>query len=214
MDRDLARLEEFQFEDHAPVGSCTGSGGWSNDGPPEVYQRDYYSSSFAIQFSQLVYSKVSTCLPISLSLSLDVPPPDSQLCAESDPERAHKFRQRAQKFLLDFIYYFSPSTGAAIPFGRSMVYRFAVISSFSAFVLADLDPPAPLEWGHIKGFVLRHLRSWSGNRDIWRSDGTLNIGYGYDNMNMTENYNAPGELSSGPPSPPPSPHPPSPKPKY
>ena len=40
--------------------------------------------------------------------------------------------------------------------------------------------------------VLRHLRSWSNNPDIFRSDGTLNIGYGYDNMNMTENYNAPG----------------------
>ena len=113
------------------------------------------------------------------------------MCAESDPERSRKFRERAQKFLLDFIYYFAP-TGEAIPFGRSMVYRFAVIASFSAFALADIDPPAPLEWGHIKGFVLRHLRSWAGNKDIFKSDGTLNIGYGYDNMNMIENYNAPG----------------------
>lgn len=102
------------------------------------------------------------------------------------------FEKRAQKFILDFVYYFSPN-GAAIPFGRSMVYRFAVISSFSALALADIPLPAPLEWGHIKGFVLRHLRSWNQSKDIFRSDGTLNIGYGYDNMNMTENYNAPGE---------------------
>ena len=73
-----------------------------------------------------------------------------------------------------------------------MVYRFAVISTFSALAMANVEPPAPLEWGHIKGLVLRHLRSWSSSKDIFRSDGTLNIGYGYDNMNMTENYNAPG----------------------
>jgi hypothetical protein len=84
------------------------------------------------------------------------------------------------------------SSGAGIPFGRSMVYRFAIISTFSALALADVAPPAPLQWGHMKGLVLRHLRTWAKNPDIFRSDGTLNIGYGYDNMNMTENYNAPG----------------------
>lgn len=76
-----------------------------------------------------------------------------------------------------------------------MVYRFAVIGAFSAFVLADLEPPKPLQWGHLKGFVLRHLRWWSDKKDIFKSDGTLNIGYGFDNMNMTENYNAPGKFA-------------------
>ncbi|ORY33757.1 hypothetical protein BCR39DRAFT_491534 [Naematelia encephala] len=170
MQRDLARLEEFQFDGHEAVGDAAASQGWSNDGPPDVHQRDYYSSSFAIQFAQMTYAK---------------------LCAKSDSERSTRYLERAQQFLLDFIYYFSDE-GSAIPFGRSMVYRFAVVATFSAFALADVPPPAPLEWGHIKGFVLRHLRSWSGNREIFRSDGTLNIGYGYDNMNMTENYNAPG----------------------
>lgn len=73
-----------------------------------------------------------------------------------------------------------------------MIYRFAIISTFSAFALADVEPPAPLTWGHLKGIVLRHLRSWSNNREIFRSDGTLNIGYAYPHMGMTENYNAPG----------------------
>lgn len=71
-----------------------------------------------------------------------------------------------------------------------MVYRFAVIATFSAMALCDIEPPAPLQWGHVKGMVLRHLRTWSGNTDIFRSDGTLNIGYAYDNMYATENYNA------------------------
>lgn len=72
-----------------------------------------------------------------------------------------------------------------------MVYRFAIIGAFSALVLADVEP-LPLTWGHIKGLVLRHLRSWTNDEDIFRSDGTISIGYKYDNMNMTENYNAPG----------------------
>ncbi len=61
----MARLEEFQFEDHPPVGNDPGSAGWSNDGPPDVHQRDYYSSSFAIQFAQLAYSKVSILISSS-----------------------------------------------------------------------------------------------------------------------------------------------------
>ena len=93
---------------------------------------------------------------------------------------------------MDFIYYFDDD-GACIPFGRSMVYRFAVISTFSALALADVEPLAPLQWGHIKGLVLRHLRYWAQNKDILRSDGTVTIGFGYENLNMTENYNAPGQ---------------------
>lgn len=81
-----------------------------------------------------------------------------------------------------------------------MIYRFAIIATFSCLALADVAPPAPLQWGHIKGLVLRHLRSWSladpasgvPAGAYMRNDGTLTIGYKYDNMNMAENYNAPG----------------------
>ena len=187
MAKDLARLEEFQFEGHPATGNAAASEGWSNDGPPDVHQRDYYSSSFAIQVAQLIYSRVG---PSEFQRVWLTAPP--QLCAQSDPERASKFRQRAQGFMLDFVYYFDDE-GNAVPFGRSMIYRFAVIATVSAFALADLEPPAPLKWGHMKGLVLRHLRTWSRNKQFLRSDGTLTIGYGYDNMNMTENYNAPGE---------------------
>lgn len=60
-------------------------GGWSRDGPEEVCQFDYYSSSFAIQYAQLVYSK---------------------LAQNEDPERCEKYRDRARQFALDFVYYF------------------------------------------------------------------------------------------------------------
>ena len=58
MSRDLARLEEFQFPGNPAVGDAAASKGWSNDGPEDVHQTDYYSSSFAIQFAQLTYSRV------------------------------------------------------------------------------------------------------------------------------------------------------------
>ncbi|OCF41601.1 hypothetical protein I317_04613 [Kwoniella heveanensis CBS 569] len=170
MERDLLRLEEFQLPPHPAEGSDPASAGWSRDGPEDVRQLDYYSSSFAIQPAQMIYAR---------------------LAAEEDPERSERYKQRARDFLSDFFYYFSDE-GAAIPFGRSMVYRFAVIATASCMVLADIEPPAPLTWGHLKGLILRHLRYWNDAEGIFRSDSTLNVGYRFDCMNMTENYNAPG----------------------
>lgn len=59
--------------------------GWSRDGPEGVIQLDYYSSSFAIQFAQLVYSK---------------------LMATEDPKRSEEYRNRARQFAQDFVHYF------------------------------------------------------------------------------------------------------------
>ena len=60
-------------------------GGWSRDGPEIVCQFDYYSSSFAIQYAQLVYSK---------------------LMQDEDPKRCAEYKERARQFALDFIHYF------------------------------------------------------------------------------------------------------------
>jgi hypothetical protein len=73
-------------------------------------------------------------------------------------------------------------TGAAIPFGRSLTYRFACAGFFAALAVAELpDTPAPLSSiGAVKGFLLRHLRWWAHHSDdIFYSDGTMNIGYMY-----------------------------------
>ncbi|KAJ2912957.1 hypothetical protein MD484_g7452, partial [Candolleomyces efflorescens] len=147
--------------------------GWSRDGPEGVVQLDYYSSSFAIQFAQLVYSK---------------------LMREEDPVRSEEYRNRAVKFALDFVHYFDEE-GRAIPFGRSMVYRFAMSSFWGALAYADVDLPAPLTWGIIKGLQLRNLRYWAREAPgAYNKDGTLTIGFNYPNMNLTENYNSPGSV--------------------
>lgn len=131
---------------------------------------DYYSSSFAIHFLQLLYAK---------------------LAGEDEPERAAEFKKRAQVVALDLAHYFDEE-GRAIPFGRSVGYRFAMCSFWGALAYADVELPKPLTWGMVKGIVLRHLRWWQSQPNIWSSSGTLTVGYSYPNMYMAENYNSPG----------------------
>ncbi|KAK1969241.1 hypothetical protein LY78DRAFT_726182 [Colletotrichum sublineola] len=169
--------------------------GWSADGPwqtPEQAQMeieqydktgrrdavgvgrqaDYYSGSFAIQFSQLLYSRFA---------------------ADVDPERAETYRQRARNFGASFWRYFD-AEGAAIPFGRSLTYRFACGGYFSALALAQVSGiPGPLgSPGAVRGFLMRHLRWWAKNSEgIFYPDGTLNFGWLYPNMYLSEDYNSP-----------------------
>lgn len=82
--------------------------------------------------------------------------------------------------------------GRAIPFGRSMTYRFAMSSFWGALAFADVELPAPLTWGVVKGLQLRNIRYWAKQAGSYGPDGTLTIGYCYPNHNMTENYNSPG----------------------
>jgi hypothetical protein len=137
--------------------------GWYSDGPNA--RRDYYIP-FAMHFYGLLYAR---------------------LAGASDPQRAQRFRERAALFAQDFIHWFD-ADGAALPFGRSLTYRFAQGALWGALAFADVEA---LPWGVMKGLALRHLRWWS-RRPIFEPDGTLSIGYGYPNLNMAEQYNSPG----------------------
>ncbi|KAH6891517.1 hypothetical protein B0T10DRAFT_605763 [Thelonectria olida] len=184
MKSDFSILDSFYLED-----------GWSGDGPwltveqeeqqATAYERtgrrdgikpgrqvDYYSGSFAIQFSQLLYTKFAR---------------------DIDPERVAKYRHQARNFGASFWRYFD-SAGSAIPFGRSLTYRFACGGFFAALAVAEVpDMPFPLsEPRMVKGFLLRHLRWWANNsKSIFYTDGTMNIGWLYPNMYMCEDYNSP-----------------------
>ncbi|KAL1881939.1 hypothetical protein Daus18300_000993 [Diaporthe australafricana] len=164
LDSDIEHLNTFYRGD-----------GWSNDGPEHIHQMDYYSSSFAIHYLQLLYAK---------------------LAGDDEPERAAEFKKRAQAAALDLAHYFDEE-GRAIPFGRSVGYRFAMCSFWGALAYADVELPKPLTWGMVKGIVLRHFRWWQTQPNIWSSSGTLTIGYSYPNMYMAENYNSPGSPACG-----------------
>lgn len=136
--------------------------GWYSDGATQ--QKDYYIS-FAIHYYCLIYA---------------------QMMENHDPERVRLYRKRASDFAKDFIYWFSEN-GSAIPFGRSMTYRFAQVAFWSALVFSGVEV---FSWGVMKGIIFRHLRWWF-EQPIF-SAGLLTIGYGYPNLLMSENYNAPG----------------------
>ncbi|KAG9034731.1 hypothetical protein FRB95_012681 [Tulasnella sp. JGI-2019a] len=155
---DLDHLDTFYLGD-----------GWSRDGPPGVNQLDYYSGSFAIQYAQLVYSK---------------------LAKDEDPKRCEEYRERARKFAITFVHWFDED-GRSIPFGRSLTYRFAMASFWGALAFADVEVPG-MSWGVVKGMLLRHIRYWTTQPGSFTRDGTFTIGYTYPNMNMTEAYNSPG----------------------
>lgn len=137
--------------------------GWYQDG--DSGQKDYYVS-FAIHFYCLVYAKVME---------------------QEDSARCALYKARAMEFAKQFIYWFDED-GDAVPFGRSLTYRFSQVSFFSACLLAGIEPfPLPV----MKGLIARHLRSWV-KKPIFDRDGILTIGYGYPNLVMAERYNAPG----------------------
>lgn len=137
--------------------------GWYCDG--DSGQKDYYIS-FAIHYYSLIYA---------------------DRMKNEDPERCAIYRDRAMQFAKQFIYWFDDK-GAAIPFGRSLTYRFAQVSFFSICLLTGLEP---FPVGVMKGLISRHLKQWF-EKSIFDRDGILSIGYGYPDLLMAERYNAPG----------------------
>ena len=138
--------------------------GWYFD---KATQRDYYTL-WAFHYYGLVYAKVMET---------------------RDPERAARFRERAALILPRFACWFDRE-GRGLPYGRSLTYRFAQSSFFSACALSGVTAEG-LGWGELKGLLLRNLRFWM-QQPIFDRDGVLTIGYGYPNLVMTEGYNAPG----------------------
>lgn len=154
-----ARLQE----DLARLDSWYLGDGWYCDGQPT--QMDYYIP-FGMHYYGLIYAWAME---------------------RDDPERARAFKERAARFAGDFLYWFEDG-GRAVPFGRSLTYRFAQGAFFSALALAGVEG-AP--WGVMKSRVLGNLRDWFA-QPIFDSGGLLTVGYAYPNLFMSEQYNAPG----------------------
>lgn len=137
--------------------------GWYSDGLRP--QKDYYIS-FAIHFYCLLYAK---------------------LMGGEDPVRAELFKARAREFAGTFLYWFDDE-GKALPFGRSMTYRFAQGAFWSMCAMLELDV---LPMGVLKGLIGRHMEQWL-RQPIFDNGGVLSIGYAYPNLNISEGYNASG----------------------
>ncbi len=130
-------------------------------------QRDYYTP-WAFHYYGLLYAKAM---------------------GELDPKRCEAYRERAWLMEKRMEAWFA-SDGEALPYGRSLAYRFAQSAFFGALPLGD-EENASADWGTIKGLLLKNMRKWFA-RPIFSDDGILTIGYAYPNLMMAEGYNAPG----------------------
>lgn len=74
--------------------------------------------------------------------------------------------------------------GAAVPYGRSLGYRFAQGSLWGALAAADVEA---VPWSEAAGFARRHL-AWWWDRPILDPEGRLTVGCGYPNDALVEQY--------------------------
>jgi len=137
--------------------------GWYRDGSQR--QADHYIP-FAMHFYGLIYA---------------------QHGPEADRARRDRFRARARAFAPQIAHWFA-ADGAALPFGRSLTYRFAHAGLWGALALAGEQA---LPWAEIRGLWARNLRWWA-DKPITDGAGVLSIGYGYSQLSMAERYNSPG----------------------
>ena len=133
--------------------------GWYRDGP--IRSADHYIP-FAFHFYGLIYAALS-----------------------DDAKRAERYRARAAEFARSIRHWYAPD-GSALPFGRSLTYRFAHAGFWGALAYAGVEA---LPWGQIKGYYLRNLRWWA-RQPIFDRDGVLSVGYAYPNLLMSEGYNS------------------------
>lgn len=141
--------------------------GWYADGPGTPQRpgsRDYYVP-FGFHFYGLLLASLKAV----------------------DEERGRRYRQRATEFAAQFQHWFA-ADGAAVPFGRSLGYRFAQGSFWSALAVADL--PA-VDWASARTLAQRNL-GWWWQQPILAEDGSLTVGYAYPNTGVVEQYLAGG----------------------
>ncbi|MDR1325433.1 MAG: DUF2264 domain-containing protein [Treponema sp.] len=161
---------EAEQESFGVVESCYRDDGWYQDGEGGYF--DLYNP-MGFHFYSLVLAALAGQLAVPATALIH--------------RFAEQFRERAKKFAQAFALWFYKD-GSMIPYGRSLTYRFAESSFFSACAFAGLEI---LPWGVMKGIALRNLRRWF-SRPILDSGGILSVGYAYPNLIMADAYNSPG----------------------
>ena len=106
-----------------------------------------------------------------------------------DEARCGRFLERAREIAPRFACWFD-GQNRALPYGRSLTYRFAQSAFFSSMAFAGVTAPG-LGMGELKGLILGNLRYWLSLPVLDRT-GVLTVGYGYPNLCMAEGYNAQG----------------------
>lgn len=132
--------------------------GWYCDGNNS--QADYYIA-FGFHYYLLLYTLIS----------------DNDKTVSIYKNRAFVFSKTFKSWFAD--------TGDALPFGRSLTYKFAQSAFWSIFLVSKIDPSNESEY---KGILNRNLIWWQ-RQNIKDSCGFLTLGYSYHNHTITEYYN-------------------------
>jgi len=155
--------EQAEAESFDIIESCYTDDGWYADGTGGAF--DLYNP-MGFHFYGLVYAK---------------------LAAGRDPQRAARYIERARLFASRYALWFRDD-GSVIPYGRSLTYRFAALSFFSACAFAGIEV---IPWGMMKRIIQQGLRCWF-SLPILDNGGILSVGYAYPNLGMADRYNSPG----------------------
>lgn len=164
MNCDLPYSKNQLEKDLALIESHYEGDGWYFD---YENQREYYTM-WAFHYYGMIYGKYMK---------------------ERDPDRSAKYLERARLMSDDFAMWFDNS-GEALPYGRSLTYRFAQSSFYAMAAFCDVYGKKT-DMGTSKHLLLSNLRKWFKS-PIFTRDGVLTIGYHYPNLIMGEGYNAPG----------------------
>lgn len=159
----LPYSEERVKEDKELIERSYVGGGWYVDGGSD--KMDYYIA-FAFHFYGQIYASFMKDL---------------------DPVWSAILMERREVFSRDFLYFFA-NDGSSIPFGRSLTYRFAHVSFFSAYAFLG---GGSLDYGVMKNLVSNHLKNWFES-PMTDFGGILTVGYQYPNIIMSEHYNGGG----------------------
>lgn len=145
------------------IESCYTGEGWYRDG--ENGPKDYYIA-FGYHFYSLLYCYLF---------------PENNICK--------KLKARAKIFALDFFAFFD-NEGRMIPYGRSLIYRYATLSFWSLFLLTKIDESLD----HKIINIIQKGINWWKQQEIINNDGIINLGYCYRNETICEDYNSSGSV--------------------
>lgn len=162
---DLLASDQQLLTDLAEIEQYYLADGWYFDG--YVNQIDYYIP-FGMQYYGLLYAK---------------------LTPRKNCPYAEQFKQRGGIFAQSFKEWFTME-GVALPFGRSLAYRFAQSSYFAIAAFAGIDC-LNVSIAETKYLLSKNMHHWF-QQPIFTAEGYLSIGYYYPNLVMAEGYNAPG----------------------
>ena len=149
------------------IDKCYDEDGWYRDGLDGC--KDYYTP-FGFHFYSLLY----------LFFFRD----------RTDKRRQDIISERARAFSKEYFYMFD-AEGRSVAYGRSLIYRFANLSFWSALFLNNI-----CEKSEEKKYaqVVAKSYQWWKNQDIYDKDGEYNLGYSYPNIYICENYNSSGSV--------------------